>query len=125
MVYQFDEWDVEMLKAVEIELEIRNSLPADVGTRRQQVINNEDELLSKGKEASIGGQILGWIGVLGLLGIIIGYNYAFSRVRSKYTGKKYYEYEVASRENGSYIFYTSVVVFIISTFYVLLKNIKI
>ncbi len=91
----------------------------------QGVINNEDELLSKGKEASIGGQILGWIGVLGLLGIIIGYNYAFSRVRSKYTGKKYYEYEVASRENGSYIFYTSVVVFIISTFYVLLKNIKI
>ncbi len=91
----------------------------------QQVINNEGELLSKGKEASIGGQILGWIGVLGLLGIIIGYNYAFSRVRSKYTGKKYYEYEVASRENGSYIFYTSVVVFIISTFYVLLKNIKI
>ncbi len=111
-----------MLKAVENELEIRNALPADVGIRRQEVINNEDEFLSKGKEASIGGQILGWIGVLG---IIIGYNYAFSRVRSKYTGKKYYEYDVASRENGTYIFYTSVIVFIISTFYLLLKNIKI
>lgn len=118
MVYEFDEWSPEMLLAVEAELSERKILPHDIGTRKQQAIAEEEELLTKGKEASLGGQIIGWIFVLGLIGLYIGYNYAYAKVRSKYTGKKYFEYDEASREVGSYIFYTSIVAFILGFMYV-------
>jgi len=117
MVYEFDEWSPEMLNAVEIELGKRGMLPDDISIRKQQAINEEDELLQKGTAASLGGQVFGWIFVLGLLGLYIGYNYAFSKVRSKYTGKKYFEYDEPSREVGSYILYTGIAVFILSFLY--------
>ena len=93
MVYEFDEWSPEMLLTVEAELSDRKLLPEDIGARKQQAITEEEELLRKGKEASLGGQIFGWIFVLGLIGLYIGYNYAYAKVRSKYTGKKYFEYD--------------------------------
>jgi hypothetical protein len=117
MVYGFDEWSPEMLAAVEAELAERKILPDDISVRKQQAINEEDELLQKGTAASLGGQVFGWIFVLGLLGLYIGYNYAFSKVRSKYTGKKYFEYDEPSREVGSYIFYTGIAVLILSFLY--------
>ncbi len=117
MVYEFDEWSPEMLTAVETELDERRMLPQDITIRKQEAINEEDELLLKGTAASLGGQVFGWIFVLGLLGLYIGYNYAFSKARSKYTGKKYFKYDEPSREVGSYIFYTSIVVFILSFLY--------
>ncbi len=119
MVYQFDHWDIAMLHAVEVELRLRNILPVDVEERRQQLVKEEDERLSKGTAASIGGQLFGWLGVLGLFGLIIGYNYSFSKVRSVYTGKKYYQYDEDSRDNGRYIFYTSVIVHSLGICYVL------
>lgn len=117
MVYEFDEWSPEMLTAVETELGERKILPDDISIRKQQAINEEHELLSKGTAASLGGQVFGWVFVLGLLGLYIGYNYAFSKVKSKYTGKKYFEYDEPSRKVGSYIFYTGIVVFILSFLY--------
>ena len=119
MVYEFDEWSPEMLLTVEAELSERKLLPEDIGARKQQAITEEEELLRKGKEASLGGQIFGWIFVLGLIGLYIGYNYAYAKVRSKYTGKKYFEYDEASREVGSYIFYTSIVAFVLGFMYVI------
>ena len=119
MVYEFDEWSPEMLIAVETELSERKLLPDDISNRKQQAITEEEELLTKGKEASLGGQIFGWIFVLGLIGLYIGYNYAYAKVRSKYTGKKYFEYDEASREVGSYIFYTSMAAFILGFMYVI------
>ena len=119
MVYEFDEWSPEMLLTVEAELNERKLLPEDIGARKQQAITEEEELLRKGKEASLGGQIFGWVFVLGLIGLYIGYNYAYAKVRSKYTGKKYFEYDQASREVGSYIFYTSIVAFVLGFMYVL------
>lgn len=117
MLYEFDEWSPEMLIAIETELSERNLLPDDIAIRKQQAIIEEEELLLKGKEASLGGQIFGWVFVLGLIGLYIGYNYAYAKVRSKYTGKKYFEYDEASREVGSYIFYTSMAAFILGFMY--------
>lgn len=119
MVYEFDEWSPEMRTAVEAELGERKILPDDISIRKQLIIDEEDELLSKGTAASLGGQVFGWVFVLGLLGLYIGYNYAYSKVRSKYTGKKYFEYDESSREVGSYIFYTSIVAFILGLLYAL------
>ncbi len=119
MVYQFDQWDVAMLHSVEVELKRRNILPANIEERRQQIIKEEDERLSKGTAASIGGQIFGWLGVAGLFGLIIGYNYSFSKVYSIYTRKKYYRYDEDSRDNGRYIFYTSVIVHSLGVCYIL------
>ena len=120
MVYQFDEWDSEMLKAVELELQTRELLPDDITQRKKESIDKELEELTKGKEAGLAGQIFGWLGVLGIIGLIIGYNYAFSKSKSKYTGKEFYKYDEPSRENGRYIFYTSLIVFIIFFLYKLL-----
>ena len=117
MVYGFDEWSPEMLKAVEDELSKRNILPNDITTRKQQLIENEEGQLVKGKQASPFGQIVGWLTVFGLFGILIGYHYAFSKARSKYTDKKYFKYNEASRKNGSYLFYTSICLSAIAIFY--------
>ena len=92
MVYQFDLWSPQMLQAVETELQSRNILPGDIQQRRQDAIKTEDEILSKRKQASLIGQIFGWIGILGLLGLVIGYNYYYSKTTSKYTKKTYYTY---------------------------------
>ena len=119
MVYEFDEWSPEMLLTIETELNKRNILPDDIGLKKQQATIEEDEVLSNGKPASLGGQIFAWVFVLGLIGLYVGYNYAYAKVRSKYTGKKYFEYDDSSREVGSYIFYTSIVAFILSFMYVI------
>ena len=65
MVYEFDEWSPEMLTAVETELGERKILPDDISIRKQQAINEEHELLSKGTAASLGGQVFGCDGFLG------------------------------------------------------------
>jgi hypothetical protein len=120
-VYQFDQWDAEMLQAIEHELELRGMLPNDIGSKKQQLIEAEDEILSEGKEATFPQQFLGWIGVLGVLGLIIGYNLAFSKTVSLYTGKAYYKYNETSRESGKYMFYISLTVIIVYTIYKLLN----
>lgn len=121
MVYQFADWDAAMLEAVETELMSRNILPGDIANRKQELIEAEDAVLSKGKEASLAGQIFGWIGILGILGLIIGYHYTFTKVRSKYTQKVYYKYDADSRDNGSYIFYVALLVFIGSIVYTIFR----
>lgn len=121
MVYEFREWSPEMLKAVEAELEERKMLPNDISAKKQQAIIEEEANLESGKQASVMGQVLGWLFVLGFLGLYIGYNYMSSKVRSKYTGKKYYKYNADSRENGSYIFYTSIGALILGFFYAVYK----
>lgn len=122
MVYEFDAWNVEMLQAVEAELQSRQILPNDIALRKKEMIEEEAAQLAKGKEASLLGQVIGWLCVLGLLGIIIGYNYAFSKVKSKYTGQKFYKYDEDSRDNGSYIFYISLSVCILVTLYIIIKS---
>jgi len=117
MVYQFDQWDAKMLAAVEKELQQRNMLPNDIAERKAKLVEEEEARLSQGKPATIGGQIFGWLGVFGVFGLIIGYNYAFSKVRSSYTGKKYYRYNKDARDNGNYIFYTCLAALIIAVFY--------
>jgi hypothetical protein len=118
MVYDFDKWDVEMLEAVETELANRSLMPDDIQERRQNLAEKEHEILARGREATLGGQIFGWLGCLGLFGLIIGYNYAYSKTRSRYTRKVYYKYDEPSRDNGSYIFYTACTAF---TLYLLYK----
>ncbi len=120
-VYQFDQWDPEMLQAMENELELRGILPNDMVAKKQQLIEEEDEILSEGKEATFPQQFLGWIGVLGVLGLIIGYNLAFAKNVSRFTGKAYFKYDEASRESGKYMFYISLTVIIVYTLYKLLN----
>jgi hypothetical protein len=117
MVYEFDEWSPGMLQAVETELSEREILPDDISARKQLAVTAEDEILTKGTEASLAGQIFGWVFVLGLIGLYIGYNYAYAKIRSKYTGKKYFKYDEPSRENGSYIFYVSIAALIVGFIY--------
>jgi hypothetical protein len=109
MIYEFDTWSPALLLAVEKELGRRNILPADINARRQKVVETEEAMLSKGKEASLVGQLVGWVTVFGLLGVFIGYNYAFSKVNSKYTEQIYFKYNENSRKNGTYLFYCSLV----------------
>ena len=116
-VYQFDQWDSEMLQAIEDELQNRQILPNDISERKQKIIDKDTADLEQGKEASLAGQIFGWLGVLGILGLIIGYNYAFTKSKSKYTGKKYYKYDEPSRDTGTYIFYISLTIFVLYFFY--------
>jgi hypothetical protein len=85
------------------------------------LIKEEDIVLSNGKEASLIGQVIGWIGISGLLGLFIGYHYAFSKVRSKYTGKEYLKYNEASRKTGAYIFYTAIVIWTLFIIYKMLR----
>ena len=120
MVYEFDQWNAEMLGAVRDELSQRNLLPADIDTRRQCLIEKEHGELSNGRQASLAGQIFGWLGCLGLFGLIIGYQHAYAKTRSKYTGKAYFTYDEPSRENGSYIFYTACTVTALSVLYKLI-----
>ena len=112
MVYQFTEWDEEMLLAVENELRQRNILPDDILAKKNKLIQQEDEFLAEGKEATFPQQFLGWIGILGVLGLIIGNELAFAKTTSKYTGKKYFKYDEASRENGRYMYYLSMAIII-------------
>ena len=117
MVYEFDEWSPEMLIAVEQELFNRKILPADLVLNKQNKIEMEDIELSKGKEAGLTGQIIGWLTVFGILGIAIGHNYAFSKVKSKYSAKQYFKYNDDSRKNGKYLFYTSLFLLAIAILY--------
>lgn len=117
MVYQFNEWSVEMLQKVEAELKNRNILPPDLQQKKQEAEDLEHEELTKGKEASNAGILLGFLTCLGLLGLLIGYNYAYSKVRSKYTGNKYFKYNEDARTTGKYMIGIGITVFIIATFY--------
>ncbi len=110
MVYQFEQWDSEMLAAVEAELMVKNIFPEDISIVKMALIEKEDRILSEGKEATFSQQFLGWIGVFGILGLIIGYELAFAKTKGKYTGKEYLKYDEASRENGRYMYYISITI---------------
>ncbi|MCY7293022.1 MAG: hypothetical protein LH615_12655 [Ferruginibacter sp.] len=112
MVYQFTQWDAEMLVAVEDELKQRNILPEDILIKKNTLIQKKDEFWSEGKEATFPQQFLGWIGVFGILGLIIGNHLAFAKTISKYTGKEYFKYDEASRESGRYMYYISLTIII-------------
>jgi hypothetical protein len=121
MVYEFDQWSPEMLLTVESELSRRNILPADINTRRQELVAEEEKELLQGKEASAAGLIIGWLTVLGLWGLYAGYNYSHSKIRSKYTGKLYYEYDEDSRNKGAILFYTAIAALVLSIMYLIVK----
>jgi len=108
MVYEFDKWNPEMLIAVENELQTRNILPLDLEDQKRLAIETEKNNLELGKQAGLTIQVLGWLTVFGFLGICIGYHHAFSKVKSKYNSRLYYKYNSSSRENGNYLFYTSI-----------------
>ena len=122
MVYEFDQWDPAMLQAVENELAKRKILPLDVQERKEALISNEASLMGEAKQASNVGIIVGWLTCLGLLGIFIGYHYAFSKTRSKYGTKVYFEYNQQSRNNGKALFYTSLTLISLEIIYSLLRN---
>jgi hypothetical protein len=117
MVYQFDKWDAEMLQAIELELQNRNILPTDIATRKNELIATEDKILAMGKEATFAQQFLGWIGIVGLLGLLIGHNLVFAKNISKYTGKAYFKYNDETRENGKYMYYISLTIIIVFALY--------
>lgn len=117
MVYEFDTWSPNMLTAVETELSTRNILPPDIADTKKKLIEQERRELSKGKEASLVGLIIGWLTVFGFFGIIIGYNFAYGKNKSKYTGDDYFKYDETSRENGTKLFYTSLLLTSIGLIY--------
>ena len=117
MVYQFTQWDAEMLLAAEDELKQRNILPDDILVKKNKLIQKEDEFLSEGKEATFPQQFLGWIGIFGVLGLIIGHHLAFAKTISKYTGKEYFKYDEPSRESGRYMYYLSLAMIVVFLLY--------
>ena len=110
MVYEFYDWNEDMLSAVQQELTLRGKLPDDIIYRKHNEITKEDALLSEGKEASFSLLFIGWIGIVGVLGIIIGYELYFSKAKSVLTTKEYFKYDEDSRENGRYMFYISLAI---------------
>lgn len=123
IVYEFAEWDEEMQAAVQHELAMRELLPEDVAVRKEQVLKKDDAILSEGKEATFSQLALGWIGIFGLLGIIIGYHLAFAKIKSVYTGKEYFKYDDDSRENGKFMFYITITLAGLWVFYKLTRYI--
>ena len=117
MVYDFNSWNPEMLSAVEQELNKRNILPTDLKEKKENLTIEENIELTKGKQAGLLGQVVGWLTVFGFLGIFMGYNYAYSKERSKYTDKIYFKYNESSRENGRYLFFTALVMSSFALFY--------
>ena len=107
LAYRFDALQPDLQPAAEEELRRRNTMPPDFEQRKQLIIEQEDEILSEGKEARFPQQFFGWLGIFGILGIIIGYDLYFSKMVSRYTGKVYHEYDEQSRESGRYMFYVS------------------
>jgi hypothetical protein len=121
IVYQFDQWDADMLQAVEIELQNRNILQADISSKKEILIYKEDKILSIGREATFPQQFFGWVGIVGFLGLIIGYDLAFAKNISKYTGKVYFKYNDETRENGRYMYYISLTIIIVFALYKLMN----
>ncbi len=112
LVYQVEQLDKEMLDAVETELAVRNLLPEDLIIVKQSFIDKENLQLSEGKAATFPQQFLGWIGVVGILGLIIGYELAFAKTKSRYSDKEYFKYDETSRESGRYMYYISITIII-------------
>jgi hypothetical protein len=108
MIAQLNEWSPEMLSEVEKELSKRNMLPVDLEQRKKAAIIEEDKRLSQGKKSSVLGTVLGWLLSLGIIGFAIGYHYAFSTTRSRYTGKSYPKYDLPSRNSGRFMMYTTI-----------------
>lgn len=122
MVYEFDKWSPEMLVSIESELANRNILPKDIKSKKQELIKLEIANLSEGKSASIIGMVVGWLTSFGLLGIFIGYNYSFSKVKNKYSGEQYFKYDETSRKIGFYLFYASIILSTLGLLYRLFKD---
>ncbi len=117
MVYEFDQWNVEMLKAIEDELSKRQILPDDIIERRKSAIEMDETNLLAGKDASLIGLFIGWLLAFGTLGIFIGHHYCYSKTYSKFTNKKYFTYNESSRKKAAYLFYTSIFLTIVAIFY--------
>lgn len=109
IMYRSATGDPEMTAAAEEELRSRNIFTDEIAVRRQVLIEEEDDILSEGFEATVPQYIFGWLGIFGVLGLIIGYDLYFSKKISVYTGKAYPEYDEASRESGRLIFFISVI----------------
>jgi len=122
MVYEFDQWSPGMLLAIEEELARRDLLPGDIKSRKQELVKIEDEQLSKGKEAGILGQVVGWVCIFGIFGIFIGHHYAYAKIRNKYTGQEYFRYDASSRKSGSWLFYISIGLTIMALLYGVIKR---
>ncbi len=117
MAYEFTTWSPEMLQGVEQELKDRKILPPDLKEKKDTAIIQEDVELTEGKQASLLGQVIGWVTLLGFLGVFIGYHYAFSKRKSSFTDKIYYTYNESSRTNGKYLFYISLTLFTLILIY--------
>ncbi len=103
----FKEWHKyapEMLEAVTEELDTRKVDLSDLIAEKENEIVEQETLLSKGKKGSPLYIIICFICAFlgGLLGLIGGYIYAFSKTRS-YTGKAFYVYDEPTRKYGKII----------------------
>ena len=117
MVYQFDGWSPEILNDVEAQLFKRGILPNDIVEKKQRLIEMEENQLFEGRDASPFGLLIGWLTLFGLLGIFFGYQYAYSKVRSKYTDRIYFKYNETSRKHGNYLFVISILLSALVFFY--------
>lgn len=124
MVYHHGQWEEDIIIEAEAELDRRNILPEEIRLRQNAITAEEDGRLSEGIQADGPGQVLGWIGIFGILGIIIGYHHAFAKIKAKYSGKTYFKYNEVSRENGRYTFYVSVAIVVMWVVYHLLNYIE-
>ena len=109
MVYQYRQWETAILIEAEAELQKRNILPDEIRLRKLALIERENILLSEGRESDWAGRVLGWLGIFGILGIIIGYHHSYGKVYSQYTGEEYFKYNESSRENGRYTLYIAMI----------------
>lgn len=109
MVYHYRQWETDIFIEAESELKRRGILPDEIVLQKKMLIEKEHAELSTGRKADWAGQVLGWIGIFGILGIIIGYHHSFGKVKAKYTDKTYFKYDESSGENGRYTFYVALI----------------
>lgn len=123
MVYTLDMWNPSMMNAIQQELKKRGILPDDIAEQKKNIIEKEHEQLLVGKNASFLGLFVGFCGVLGIIGMLVGAHYYFSKTQSIYTQNIYYTFNEDSRYAGKLMLLISTIVSILAFMYLLTEGI--
>ena len=107
-------FQANMVVAASYELEVRAVDVTDTLLERDAIYEENEALLSEGKEGSVLYLVICFVLALlgGFLGIASGYIYGFSKTTS-YSGKSFYVYDAYTRKYGRIIFRLGLVIVVL------------
>ena len=115
MLRDAHQFQPDMIIAVTDELNARNVDTTELMAKRTALYEENETLLSSGKEGNSLYLVICFIASIlgGLLGIIGGYIYSFSKTTSL-AGNRYYVYDKATRQWGRIIFWVGISCFLLA-----------